>query len=920
MPSGWNDEVSSIKIENCNSRGVILYEDVGIDNNNNCQLTLCYNDNNLGDNQPSFNDKTSAVRIVGFCEAILYVDADYKGFLEATGPSFYKLSDYNLNNEVSSIEVVNGYKNGRIELYTDESYTGNKEIFIYDDKSLWDNYIWDSTASSIKVYPGANGCYARLYTNSNYSGVNMSFNENDLRLSENGPYAWWADHLRNYPYKGDENILIFAHHPLYINSNMFNSLEYNKIASLLYPYKNSVNAWFAGHYHYRLSDGSWWPPWNGGWVNGTQWDIIYNNAVVARGYFVDANAYWSGPFYTGYIMLVRLQYSSGLKNLVAQSDIPEATGYNNSRRLLRDANGMLHLCFTSENHIYHTFLQDTIWSEPMVIGEGKYPALAVGSDGKIYCTWAYHGYQKFAGEMYYVEYLMMSSYNGITWSEPQILFHTYGTFLWGVGAPSLAIRDTVAYVAFKSYHGPHPHPVPGFPAPHIVVDDGPALIYGTFSLNNPAFQWTYADTIIKHLITVDTLTYADSMVPLLISPSINVDLANVPHILWEGDSTFMRYYTITDSGITKQLFDNGVDFPSISMNGDQIQLFYTARDSIRYRYSWTGTTNLSEIQTIATCESPIAINQYLTWTKRENDVSHLYYGAIPASGQITPIEVNHSTDLISYPQILFNPAKNNTPASIDLVWTEFSEIDSLGYIYYLNVPLTEVAPIYAFDMGTEIPVPVLVQRDGFMSLGPENYQTLDYDSTELIYHLTLHSPHIKYKVRWTYYHEEPQKLKLQFNIDDILHHNRWVNPGEKITEEACIPNACLHDNEITIKVKKLSGTIAVLSGIEIEVEEVGEGGPQGGEAQILRPFYFGKIYPNPTKGMIRIRFNSPDRRRVSVKIYDVTGRLASTVFEGRARIGMNEFLIRPKDFATGIYFIRLEAEGYTKTEKVIFLK
>jgi len=86
----------------------------------------------------------------------------------------------------------------------------------------------------------------------------------------------------------------------------------------------------------------------------------------------------------------------------------------------------------------------------------------------------------------------------------------------------------------------------------------------------------------------------------------------VPHILWEGDSTCMRYYTIIDTTVIPRVFDSAVDFPSISMNGDQIQLFYTSRDSIRYRYSWTGTTNLSQTQTVATCESPISSGQYLT--------------------------------------------------------------------------------------------------------------------------------------------------------------------------------------------------------------------------------------------------------------------------------------------------------------------
>ncbi len=75
---------------------------------------------------------------------------------------------------------------------------------------------------------------------------------------------------------------------------------------------------------------------------------------------------------------------------VARIDNPEATGFNNAQRLLRDTQGRLHLAFTSNNQIYHTFLQDTSWSEPVLIGEGKYPALALGPDGRIYCLWSYN--------------------------------------------------------------------------------------------------------------------------------------------------------------------------------------------------------------------------------------------------------------------------------------------------------------------------------------------------------------------------------------------------------------------------------------------------------------------------------------------------------------------------------------------------
>ncbi len=248
--------------------------------------------------------------------------------------------------------------------------------------------------------------------------------------------------------------------------------------------------------------------------------------------------------------------------------------------------------------------------------------------------------------------------------------------------------------------------------------------------------------------------------------------------------------------------------------------------------------------------------------------------------------------------------------------------NSIGYIYHLNLPIEKPAPTYAFDMGSEIPVLVCVQRAGYMTFGVEDYQTFDYDSTELIYRLFLHSPHTKYKIRWTYYHQEPNKIKLQFNVDNILHRNRWVHPGEVVIEDAWIPDACIHDNEITIKIKVLNGTIAVLSGLEIGKHEVGAGGPQGGEAlnPSLNALCLLPMYPNPSKGILRIRFISPDERNITVKLYDVTGRLSRIVFNDRAKIGQNEIVLRPQDLAAGVYFLHLESGDYKKTEKIVFLR
>jgi len=403
--------------------------------------------------------------------------------------------------------------------------------------------------------------------------------------------------------------------------------------------------------------------------------------------------------------------------------------------------------------------------------------------------------------------------------------------------------------------------------------------------------------------------------------SITVDPEGIVHIIWEGVSDSVYFYRIHDTIVTKQIYpDAMIDYPLIIMREDQIDHFWCEQNQIKHQYTWTGTEALSEIETIAECENSYSSGPYLTWTKKDRISSHLYYGAIPASDMIKPIKIEQTTGSIVYPQLLYNEVKNSEPASIDLIWTEYSYADSIGHIRYLNIPIEEPVPIYAFNMGTQTPVPITVQRQGYQIFGQEGFQSFDYDSTELIYHIVLNSNGKKYLIRWTYYHEEPNKLKLQFNIDDVLHNNTWVNSGEKIVEEAWIPKVCLENNEIIIKVKKLSGTIAVLSGLEIEMHEAGGDGPQSAGVQPIRHFFFENIYPNPAKGMLKIRFNSPDERKVTVKMYDVVGRVVETIFNDNAKIGLNEFLIVPKELSAGVYFVRLETRGYEKIEKIILLQ
>jgi 3',5'-cyclic AMP phosphodiesterase CpdA len=78
-----------------------------------------------------------------------------------------------------------------------------------------------------------------------------------------GTWSWFKNHLKKYPNKGSDNVLIFAHHPLtkYDAGVMtFSSKEYNAVTSYLNKYKYSVGGWFAGHFHYNrvYNIKTWW--------------------------------------------------------------------------------------------------------------------------------------------------------------------------------------------------------------------------------------------------------------------------------------------------------------------------------------------------------------------------------------------------------------------------------------------------------------------------------------------------------------------------------------------------------------------------------------------------------------------------------------------------------------------------------------
>ena len=77
------------------------------------------------------------------------------------------------------------------------------------------------------------------------------------------------------------------------------------------------------------------------------------------------------------------------------------------------------------------------------------------------------------------------------------------------------------------------------------------------------------------------------------------------------------------------------------------------------------------------------------------------------------------------------------------------------------------------------------------------------------------------------------------------------------------------------------------------------------------------IFPNPVSSSTTISFYLFESQRVSLKVFDTTGRLVSTVADKVFEDGENEFLWSPENINGGIYFLQIQSEENQERIKLV---
>ena len=87
------------------------------------------------------------------------------------------------------------------------------------------------------------------------------------------------------------------------------------------------------------------------------------------------------------------------------------------------------------------------------------------------------------------------------------------------------------------------------------------------------------------------------------------------------------------------------------------------------------------------------------------------------------------------------------------------------------------------------------------------------------------------------------------------------------------------------------------------------------------PFYLAPVSPNPVSGIAQVRYSLDEGGEISMKMYDVSGRLVATLIDGESQpAGTGLFEFDASRYATGVYFLRIELNSRMLSRKMLIMR
>ena len=79
-------------------------------------------------------------------------------------------------------------------------------------------------------------------------------------------------------------------------------------------------------------------------------------------------------------------------------------------------------------------------------------------------------------------------------------------------------------------------------------------------------------------------------------------------------------------------------------------------------------------------------------------------------------------------------------------------------------------------------------------------------------------------------------------------------------------------------------------------------------------------YPNPFNPTTTVQYSLSEFSWINLSVYNITGQKLTTLYYGQNIPGEHRVDWNASNYASGVYFISLKADGITTTQKVLLLK
>jgi hypothetical protein len=90
--------------------------------------------------------------------------------------------------------------------------------------------------------------------------------------------------------------------------------------------------------------------------------------------------------------------------------------------------------------------------------------------------------------------------------------------------------------------------------------------------------------------------------------------------------------------------------------------------------------------------------------------------------------------------------------------------------------------------------------------------------------------------------------------------------------------------------------------------------------KIPKEFTLHQNYPNPFNSATSIKIDIAKSCLIILKVYDISGREIKTLINENRNGGSYIINFDASEFASGVYFYRIEAGDFTDTKKMLFVK